>query len=378
MAANTDATKVSFRFHILGIPHAASNGQWLCCAYTQKVIKLCAMLKARGHYVIHYGNIASEVDCDEHVTVTDEGDLDAPKDYMKWDLNSSTYRKFYVNAITSIHARKQPRDFLLCMWGTGHKPVADVHNDLIVIEPGIGYAGGHFAPFKVFESYAMFHAYYGTNAVATSHQMHWYDVVIPNYFNPDDFKFQDHKKDYLLFLGRVYEGKGIHIAQQLAKAVGQRLVIAGPCDTPPACHNGVEYVGIVDAQRRRELLAGARALVAPSTFLEPFCGTVTEAHFSGTPTITPDWGAFAENNLHGFTGFRCRTFEHFQWAARNIDQIDPHVCRKWALQNFSMNRIGDMYEEFFQSVMSVKNGGDGWYQPNPQRRELDWLMRQYP
>jgi glycosyltransferase involved in cell wall biosynthesis len=332
------------------------------------------MLKARGHTVIHYGNEASNVECDEHVTVTEIGDLGPPLDYLNFDLNSHIYKLFHRGAIAAIERRKKPRDFLLCMWGAGHRPVADAHSDMIVVEPGIGYAGGHFAPFKVFESYAILHAYYGLAAVGSADRINWYDVVIPNFFDPNDFIFEPFKDNYLLFMGRVYSGKGVHIAMQLAEHVDARLVIAGPGEIEKPTYSGIEIVGVADQVRRRELLAHAKALIAPSLFIEPFCATVTEAHFSGTPTITSDWGAFAENNQHGVTGYRCRTFEHFEWAVHNIDQIDPYACNSFAEKNFTMDRIADMYEEYFWSVMNVFTG-KGWYEPNPGRCDLGWLAR---
>ncbi len=228
------------------------------------------------------------------------------------------------------------------------------------------------------------HAYLGQSLIKAMSNEKWYDAVIPNYFDLEDFEFSAEKDDYFLFLGRINPGKGIHIALQIAEEVGGRLVVAGvgklsgsETRTKRPVSEYAEFVGVVGPDERKRLMTRAKATLAPSTFLEPFCGVQIESMLSGTPVISTDWGAFAEYNLHGVTGYRCRTFEQFVWAARNVAAISPHACRTWAERNFSLDRVADMYDEYFYSVHNIFTG-KGWYQENPQRRRLDWLERYYP
>ena len=380
---------MSYSFHILGVPHTVSVREYSTCAYTQKVVKLCKILKSRGHTVIHYGHEDSRVDCDEHVTVTNRDDLyEAYGDHdwrkegpPKFHINDRVYKTFTAKAIAALHTKKQRRDFLLCPFGNGHKPTADAHSDMIICEPGIGsHSASGFAKFRVFESYSLMHAYLGKANGGTISNSMWYDVVIPNYFDLDDFEFSATKDDYFLFLGRLGPGKGTHIALQIVEEVGGRLVVAGPIGflgkprTSRPISEYTELVGVVDPEERKHLLARAKATIAASTFLEPFCGVQIESMLSGTPVISTDWGAFTEYNVHGITGYRCRTFEQFTWAARNIHAIDPYACRTWAERNFSLERVADMYEEYFYSVSNIF-GGKGWYQQNPARSDLNWLYR---
>lgn len=371
----------------MGLPHTVTHKDYTACAYTMKVLKFAKMMTDRGHTVIHYGHEDSDLQCSEHVTVLTNNDLeiaygnyDWRKNFFTFNINDHAYQTFYKNAIEEIGKRKQKNDFILPFWGSGHRPVCDAHPDLITVEPGIGYAGGHWAKYKIFESYSIYHAYYGLQSVGTCMQS-WYDTVIPNYFDVDDFTYTDEKEDYFLFLGRVYEGKGVNIAIQVTEKLGVKLKIAGQNNLHEMGYKEipkhVEIIGYADVEKRRELMSKAKGAFVASYYNEPFGGVQVECLFSGTPTITTDWGAFTENNVHGVTGYRCRTFDEFMWAAKNIDKINPADCRKFAVDNFALEKVAGMYEEFFQSILDVHTG-DGWYQQHPERQNLDYKKKYYP
>ena len=377
--------KQKFTFHCLGIPHTITNKDFSHCAYTAKNFKFCKMMRALGHTVIHYGCEGSTVECDEHVTVTTIADLEksygpnfrSKDQFFKFDMNDHVYQEFYKNAIREIGKRKQKNDFLLPFWGAGHKPVCDAHSDMIVVEPGIGYAHGHFAQWRIYESYAIRSAIGGAEAVGTCKES-WYHVVIPNYFDPNDFTYSDKKDDYSLFLGRVYPGKGADVAIQICQKIGAKIILAGQGQLSDfgyhAIPGQVEHIGYADIDKRKELMSKAKGFFLISMYNEPFGGAAVESMFSGTPIITSDWGVFPEYNVQGQTGYRCRTFEQFCWAANNIGNIKPINCRNFAMDNYSMDRIGEMYDEYFTMVHDVYNG-KGWYEEHPERTNLNWLNK---
>jgi glycosyltransferase involved in cell wall biosynthesis len=373
------------RFHVLAIPHTVTNKDYVACAFTQKIIKFCKMMSLRGHEIIHYGHEDSEVSENVTVVYRDEynkvfGNYDWHTEPFRYSIDNEVCKIFNERCIIEIGKRKRYGDFLLAWWGMGHKTICDAHQDMIVVEPGIGYAQS-FAPFRVYESYAALHAHLGIDNVITACNINWYHAVIPNYFDPDDFEYQENKQDYFLFIGRIGPGKGVDTAINVTRQLGCRLVIGGQGGPgslqlehwPPH----VEYVGYVDVEKRKTLMKNAKGFFLLSMFVEPFGGAAVESMFSGTPVITTDWGAFSETVLHGTTGFRCRTLDHIAWAARNIHTIDPKACREWAEKNYSLDRIADMYEEYFNMVHNVWYKS-GWPFIDNSRSQLDWLNKFYP
>lgn len=375
------------RFHLLGLAHLSTNKkEAIGCAYSQKVLKMGKMLKSSGHKVFFYGVEGSTVECDEFIQVSTKevlreayGDYDYKKVQYKYDgkLKDIAFKTFDENAIREINKRKQDDDFLLVPWGFGEKAIADAVGLHLTVESGIGYMDT-FAPFRVFESYAWMHYVYGRDKVDDGR---FYDCVIPNYFDPKDFKFSSKKKDYFLYLGRLVKRKGVKIAKEVVEAVGGKLVLAGqrregaPLDAIDTSAPYMDYVGFADFEQRKKLLSEAKAILVPTTYIGPFEGVSIEAAFSGTPIIATDFGCFAENVIHGKTGYRCRTLEQFTWAAKNIHKIKPKDCRDFAMKNFTLERVAKMYDEYWNQLLGLR--GKGWYEKNSERKELDWLNRYY-
>jgi glycosyltransferase involved in cell wall biosynthesis len=340
---------------------------------------MARMLTGEGHHVIHYGEALSKVECAEHVVVTRKADIE--KSYPGHEplldgppllkLTDPILDIFTKQAIVEIGVRKQPGDILLATFGAWHKPIADAHPGLITIEPGIGYPTGAFADNRIFESYAIMHAYQGQKAAVTASNEYWYDAVIPIAFDPAQYTFEETKGEFLLFMGRLHKGKGLHVAIQMAEATKTPLLVAGyghVGDIKLTDSKYVTHIGSVSGERKKYFLSRAKAVICASHYLEPFNAVQIEAQMCGTPVISSDWGAFAEYNPNGLTGYRCKSFEQFVWAAQHVHELDTRKIRKWA-ERFSLENIAPHYTDYFQTVADAY-GGKGWYELHPDRKTL--------
>jgi len=180
------------------------------------------------------------------------------------------------------------------------------------------------------------------------------------------------KQNYFLFLGRIYEGKGVQIAIEATQSCGQRLIIAGQNSLSQMGYkqtpDHVTEYGYATVEERKKLMSNAIGAYVPSLYNEPFGGVQVECLFSGTPTITTDWGSFTENNVNGLTGYRCRTFEDFQFATFDVTngKIKPQDCRDFAMARFTLDVVSEKYEKYFQSVMDLYKTPEGSFHTEPR------------
>lgn len=351
--------------HLLGLAHLPTRREYTACAFTQKIIKLGRMFMGLGYTVYFYGIERSEVPCTEFVPVLPYAVWEKEHSHSKadetyvYDIGGPLYALFTKNAIEEIAKRKQPQDILAVTFGTAHQPIARAVNIPLTVEVGIGYEGV-FAPYRIYESYAWMHFVAGRmdgwDANGT-----FYNRVIPNAIDPDEYTYQEQKQDYCLYLGRVKNRKGVDIAIEATKAAGKHLIVAGQLDLKDPVdlqHSHVEYIGAVGREKRAELLASASCLFVPTKYYEPFGAVVIEAGMSGTPVITTDFGAFTETVVNGHTGFRCSTLQQFTDAIALVQALKPQSCRNHALQ-YSLENMKNQYHTYFTDLLTLT--GKGWY-----------------
>lgn len=367
-----------YRFHIPAYVHLPCSKKYISCAFTQKIVKLSEMLLAYGHEVFIYGAEGSDTPCTEFIqthTLADirkawgEGDNRFELGYdwhttgFRHDFNTEktdTTKKFYAKCVDEINKRKRPDDFLLVMQGIYHRPIYQAVKLHLTVEPGIGYRGSDRNNYRAFESAYLQNFTYGSEHPFGDSNGAYYDRVIPNYFDVDDFLVSGGTKDYYLYIGRMIIRKGVWTAVKATEAIGAKLILVGQLDPeidiktlPKNC----EYQGFADVKKRAKLMAGAIATFVPTVYLEAFAGTHIESMFAGTPPITTNFGVFPgtiPDSENGKVGFRCNTLQDFVDAANLAKKIkNRRYIIEYAHRHFSMFSVMVQYQKWFDDLYQV-------------------------
>ncbi len=195
--------------------------------------------------------------------------------------------------------------------------------------------------------------------------MDWAGVV-HNGIELKGWCYTPRKDDYLLAFGRVCEAKGFHIAIEVARRAGRRLLMAGALQAQyedyfhervePQLDDQVVYLGEVSDERRRELFAGAAAFLFPILWPEPFGLVMIEAMACGTPVIAFRNGSVPEVVDDGVTGFIVEDADGMVAALERIGDIDPAVCRRTVEERFTVERLVADYEALYRQLLDRSAG----------------------
>src|SRR5262249_53889403 len=121
-------------------------------------------------------------------------------------------------------------------------------------------------------------------------------TVIHHGVSPSRYSASTADEGYLLHLGRFCAEKGTHLAIDVAREARMPLVLAGrthPQDlayyeaevAPRLGAPSIRVLGEADHTKKVALLRGARAVICPLRWEEPFGLVAIEAMLCGTPVI---------------------------------------------------------------------------------------------
>lgn len=183
-------------------------------------------------------------------------------------------------------------------------------------------------------------------------------ATVHNAIRADTFPFQAEKDEFALFLGRFHPDKAPHLAVDAARAAKLPIVLAGKCSEPverayfarevePRLGPDTTMFGVADAAAKRDLLARAACLVFPICWDEPFGLVMIEAMACGTPVVALRRGAAPEVIVSGQTGVVVDDPSELPDAIDEARRLDPWICRKHVLQNFTTDLMAAAYESVY-------------------------------
>jgi glycosyltransferase involved in cell wall biosynthesis len=176
----------------------------------------------------------------------------------------------------------------------------------------------------------------------------------------DRFTFRQTPEDYLLFLGRFTEGKGVLQAIEVAKRAGIRIVLAAADEAyyyekvaPLVDGTSVVYYGEADFEAKVKLYGGARALLYPIQAGEPFGLVLAESMACGTPVAALDRGAVGEIVDHDVTGIIFRDVDEMVAGLTRVFALDRRRVYERAVARFGVKRMAQEYEAVYRRLVGA-------------------------
>jgi glycosyltransferase involved in cell wall biosynthesis len=197
------------------------------------------------------------------------------------------------------------------------------------------------------------------SAVANAYTV--YNCVLTEWYKVTEIVGDDAP---LVFLGRIEEIKGPHLAIEIANKAKQPLIIAGNIPAghehffnekiKPYLNQHIRYIGAVDDNQKNEILGSASALLMPIQWNEPFGIVMAEAMACGTPVLGFPFGSVTEVIDEGVTGFVCTSVDDMVSKIPLCKQINRRSVRRQLEKRFGDDKIVEDYLALYNKIVSER------------------------
>jgi glycosyltransferase involved in cell wall biosynthesis len=172
-------------------------------------------------------------------------------------------------------------------------------------------------------------------------------------------------RDYFAFLGRISPEKGIERAIQIAGRCGVKLKVAAKVDKadaeyfkqsvePLLADANVEFIGEINDAQKPAFLSGARALLFPIDWPEPFGLVMIEAMACGCPVIAMRRGSVPEVMDDGISGFIVDSVDEAVAACGRLHEIDRKGVRAQFEKRFTSRRMAEDYVNLYRRLIAAR------------------------
>jgi glycosyltransferase involved in cell wall biosynthesis len=367
-----------FTFHVLLNPLVPSSPIYTADAFNQLAMRWAELFASKGHKVYFYSTGRCQLKGVEILPILWEEDY-AKVESLVGSCNNGSYlcstsrtpevnklvdeliEKYKTEADKVLSTVKTQGDFVIHFYGCTLERICRNNKDLFHIDPCV-LCHYYLPEFVCFSSKNLQNYLKSQN----TQQPPIMSTVVPPFFKQTDFVFSVTKKNYFLYMARIQCCKGANVIFNLAKFFPQyEYVMAGyikpECDTEDSWiledgesymkrdYPNIKMVGFKNGQDKSRLLSECRALIQPSPYPEPFGFNVVEAYLSGTPVITSTLGAFNEIVIQDVTGFRCSSWEDYEYAQEQVSTLDSSRILQEGYK-YTADVVYPLYMNFFKKI----------------------------